>query len=509
MPICIRSQKQFEVSEAERTYCEERGIPLPTISPLERFREMFAFRNETNLFARKCDKTGQDIISIYRPNTPFPVYEREVWLSDDNDPLLYGRPYDFSKSFFQQFAELSQLVPREGKIGANAENSPYVNLCLSVKNCYYTFGCFENEDCMYGVKIYSCKDVVDCMYVMRSQLCYECVNVQECYNLRWAMHSVNCRDSAFLYGCKNCTDCFGCVGLDHKSYCIWNKQYSKEEYEQLMKQFELGSYMAVEKFKGQWRSFIVSTGYVYNSLVNADDCSGQYIENSQKCSNSFFIKGSEDLEDCYGCQRLKDSFSVATAIEGALNYRCLALGLHSYNNQFCQMATKPVDCMYSAYIFNCEKMFGCIGFPRRAAYCILNKQYTKAEYEDLVPRIIAHMKTTGEWGNFFPMSMSDYPYVDTIAQEYFPLAEEDGKKLHVHWQPAKVYPITTTKVQIPDRIDEVEDDFCELVLTDGKIQQSYKLQKKELHFYRKMGIPIPRYAFETRNQKRSKELFQF
>jgi hypothetical protein len=30
-------------------------------------------------------------------------------------------------------------------------------------------------------------------------------------------------------------------------------------------------------------------------------------------------------------------------------------------------------------------------------YCILNKQYTKEEYEELVPKIIEHMKKTGEW----------------------------------------------------------------------------------------------------------------
>jgi len=30
-------------------------------------------------------------------------------------------------------------------------------------------------------------------------------------------------------------------------------------------------------------------------------------------------------------------------------------------------------------------------------YCILNKQYSKEEYEELVPKIIEHMQKTGEW----------------------------------------------------------------------------------------------------------------
>jgi len=30
-------------------------------------------------------------------------------------------------------------------------------------------------------------------------------------------------------------------------------------------------------------------------------------------------------------------------------------------------------------------------------YCILNKQYTKEEYNKLVPKIIEKMRETGEW----------------------------------------------------------------------------------------------------------------
>ena len=30
--------------------------------------------------------------------------------------------------------------------------------------------------------------------------------------------------------CYNCTDCFGCVGLQRKQFCIFNKQYEEEEY---------------------------------------------------------------------------------------------------------------------------------------------------------------------------------------------------------------------------------------------------------------------------------------
>lgn len=40
-------------------------------------------------------------------------------------------------------------------------------------------------------------------------------------------------DSQYCIACRNISNCFGCVGLKKKQYCIFNKQYSKEEYEVL------------------------------------------------------------------------------------------------------------------------------------------------------------------------------------------------------------------------------------------------------------------------------------
>ncbi len=42
-------------------------------------------------------------------------------------------------------------------------------------------------------------------------------------------------DSEYSMFCRNISNCFGCVGLRKKQYCIFNKQYTKEEYESLRK----------------------------------------------------------------------------------------------------------------------------------------------------------------------------------------------------------------------------------------------------------------------------------
>ena len=105
---CLITGKEFEISQAEQEYCEKRGIPLPIICPVERFREMYSWRNETKLFQRPCSHMGKMMVSSYRPYTPFPVFDRDAWFSDELDPFAFGRAYDFTRSFFDQYKDLIQ-----------------------------------------------------------------------------------------------------------------------------------------------------------------------------------------------------------------------------------------------------------------------------------------------------------------------------------------------------------------------------------------------------------------
>ena len=42
------------------------------------------------------------------------------------------------------------------------------------------------------------------------------------------------------------------------------------------------------------------------------------------------------------------------------------------------------------------------------------------------------MKSTGEWGEFFPHELSPFGYNETVAQEYFPLNEAQAKDLKAY-----------------------------------------------------------------------------
>lgn len=91
----------------------KESIPTPTPCPDCRQRRRLAWRNERKLYRRKCDMTGRDIVSIYSPDKSYKVYHPDAWWSDGWDALSYGREFDFSRTFAEQYEELFAAVPRK------------------------------------------------------------------------------------------------------------------------------------------------------------------------------------------------------------------------------------------------------------------------------------------------------------------------------------------------------------------------------------------------------------
>jgi hypothetical protein len=138
--------KSFEITPFDLEYYEkvapkfqgmEMQIPLPETCPSCRQQQRMSFRNEWNFYHRPCDLTGQKMLSIYSPDKPYKVYEQSVWWSDQFDPLAYGRDFNFSRPFFEQWQELSLAVPRASIHNAKCENSEYTNYSSENKNWGY------------------------------------------------------------------------------------------------------------------------------------------------------------------------------------------------------------------------------------------------------------------------------------------------------------------------------------------------------------------------------------
>lgn len=420
---CRKCSLQFEIAPEDEAFYSKIGVPAPTLCPDHRMQRRLSWRNDNTLFKRKCDFSDEELISMFSADSPYKVYHKDIWWSDKWDAKDYGRDFDFNRPFFEQFHELSLQVPYPHIITANSENSLYTNYNTDNRNCYMCFAGNFLEDSFYCYNAQNSRDCGDNLFIYDSELCYESIHSENCYNANFALHCKNSSDSWFIEDCIGVKNCFMCFNLRNKEYCIMNKQYSREEYLQKLSEYKLNTSEGLNKAYEYWLQIRKNFPKPALHNISVEDCSGEYMIQSQNCHNCYIMaKGCRDCRYIYnGFPRLTDAFDCCFVGEdSSVMYECLASGASCQNLFFCNLVfTGCYDVYYSSFLTNSKNCFGSVGM-KNAQYCILNKQYSKEEYEELVPKIIEHMRKTGEWGEFFPMEMSPFSYENSHAVQFFP-----------------------------------------------------------------------------------------
>ena len=166
----------------------------------------------------------------------------------------------------------------------------------------------------------------------------------------------------------------------------------------------------------------------------------------------------------------------------------------SSNNFYCDLLIGSKNC------------FGCCSLKHKQ-YCILNKQYSKEEYEELIVKIIEHMKETGEWGEFFPATMSPQAYNETLGQEYYPLSKEEVISRGWKWKEEveeiqNIEGETQDAEKLPQTIAETSDSVITQPIRCKTSSRPFIVQKTEFDFYKKMKIPLPHLHPEIRHRNR-------
>ncbi|MBI5621582.1 hypothetical protein HY933_01800 [Candidatus Falkowbacteria bacterium] len=239
MPNCKQCTVDFTITDNDRAFYERISpvfagkkllIPPPNLCPDCRYQGRLIFRNERNLYHRKSNATGKDIVSIYSSDNPTVVYEHDYWYGDDWDPLSFGREFDFSRPFFEQYGEMKNLVPRIALSSAHSINSEYTNQAQNNKNCYLITSSNGNEDCIHSHWLQNCHYCVDGLMNEWSEACYGCIDIFKCYNGKYLQHCSQCTDCIFCFDCKGCISCLGCFGLRNQKYHIFNQPVSEAEF---------------------------------------------------------------------------------------------------------------------------------------------------------------------------------------------------------------------------------------------------------------------------------------
>jgi len=443
--------------------------------------------------------SGRQIISVFSQDSPYKVYDQEEWWSDKWNGLDFGRDFDFSRTFADQFKELYEDVPHMSLYNTNVENSYYTNYALNMKNVYLVFGAGNAEDCMYGKFIVNCNDSIDCLSVYDCEFCYEGIASEKCYSCRYFVNCRNCNDCTMVEDCSGSKDLIACFGLRNKQYCIMNKQYTRDEYEKIAKDYEYLTEDKVKFLRANLEKLKANLPHIQSHIYASEDSTGDGLYNCKNTANSFDCKECEDCKYMYfspKCKMTHDcSFCAPDGTEFCYNV-CSVVGLS--NSMSCFYVWNGDNIFYSIECHNSNNLFGCTGL-KSASYCIFNKQYTKEEYNELVPRIIEHMKTTGEWGEYLPYSLSAFAYNETIANEYFPITEEQAVALGSRWAEKKEERLEGDAFVPPADIRDAGDDICDKVLICMETGKKYKIMPKELEFYRRFKIPVPRLSPDRRH----------
>ncbi|OGI60851.1 hypothetical protein A2814_03510 [Candidatus Nomurabacteria bacterium RIFCSPHIGHO2_01_FULL_38_19] len=509
--ICQSCKKDFIIESEDFSFYEKMKVSAPTFCPDCRFQRRLLFRNNRVFYKCECVLCGVSTLTIYHEDEPFVVYCRDCWLSDKWDPMSYGRPYDFSQPFFNQFRSLQVSVPRVNLYRTNFTRSDYCNYGLDFKDCYLLFGGKDNERVLFGNQIFDFRDSLDIAFSEKIELGYELFECLQSNNLFFSRYSEACVESSYFIDCKNCINCFGCVGLRSAQYHIWNKPHSKEEYKEFLKNANLGSFKAHLEFSKKLKELEQKSIRRYARVFKSINSDGDDLHEARNTHMAFSSGQTEDskflfyirrgAKDCYDTCFQGWGSELLYEIAHCFGGHNVAFGTRNINNQ---------DVRYNEECHECRNIFGCVGL-RKKEYCILNRQYSKKEYERLMSKIIDHMKKNEEYGEFFPSWLSPFAYNETIAQEYFPLNKIQAEKQGYKWREEKErnYKVDFEGEKIPDNIKDVSNDILNKTIAcahGGKCEEqcteAFKIIPEEFKFYKRMNLPLPRLCSNCRHYQR-------
>ncbi len=492
------------------------SIPTPTLSPDERMRQIMCFINQRYLYKIKSCFSNQEIVSNFWLHCPFPVCSVQEWYGDGWNPQEYGKNFTSENTFFSQFQDFISHVPHWAlSQWSNNENSEYTNHGQGNKSCYLLLTGSNNTHVYYATFVYHSTNCVDCEYVKESELCFESTDIQKSYGLFWCRDCSNCTNSYFLSNCTSCQDCFGCCNLVWKRFHIFNQEVSEEKYKEFVSSYLTSSPKDTIKIKKDvaslWQKSVQPSLHGFSN----EDVLGDYIYNSSHVWRWFEIKNAENIKNCVSLDGTSSTYDCIMSRNSEWNYYS---SLVSHRASYVAFGTAVMGegsrVYYSDSCVGISDCFACSGLHSHEHHCIMNKPYSVQEYEELAGKIIDHMRSTGEWWEFFPHELSPFWYNETVAQEYFPMtgSEVKAKGWNWHTEESKMPPLNIyTPLPISQYDEKLVgyetaqkniDDLLSSLIVCEVTSKPFKIIKQELVFYIEHHLPIPTKHPDQRHTER-------
>ena len=559
---CIWCDEEFPLFEKEKKFLDKNDFPVSELCFDCRIRNMIMRRNDKKLFWRKSDKSWKKILSLFSDNYNWKVYDYSEY---DKEEGFWNINFQIPESwnYLETYYKLLKKVPRSGTdIFWSNENIWYCNRAWYLKNSYYSFRCFgDSEDIYFSAIISGSKDVYNSSDVYSSSIVSDSVRIHNSYKV---FHSDDIHDSKKIYFCydlKNCEDCIFSSNQVWKKYLIFNKQYSEEEYNKMKNDFieSTWSYNIYNWFVNKYYDLLSRSIKKATNNIWSEKSFWDQLDNSKSSIYCFWVLWPEDCINSHIWFPSPQKSVFSSYWFWQIESMYFSSWSWPETNCYFSMNTENwSDTYHSQKLKNCKNSLFCFWIQDQE-YSIFNKRYEKEEYKKNFQKIKNDMIQSWFRWKFFSPEKSPFTINDTILGEDFPLRkiifvknynwedfddlqsleryeeilDEDWKWdiyilepdkliskaiLDLYWK-QKMKTTWRTKeseVNIPEWIklinyDDLVDDIMDVdntILEDAIIckdsKRPFRIVKKELEFYKKYNIPLPRIHPDIRIKEKNK-----
>jgi hypothetical protein len=247
----------------------------------------------------------------------------------------------------------------------------------------------------------------------------------------------------------------GCVGLRDKQFCIFNEQYTKENYEEALQKLDITDTKILEKISEQLEELKRKTPRMFVHQFDTTNCTGDYIYHSKNCHMCFDTRHTEDsgyINQANLDMGTKDSYDCGPIPTGMDLCYDAAYSHYLFNCKFIYWCGNLKDSEYCTNCFESEHLFGCHYLQhKRDGFYILNQKVEEEFYWKMIAEIKAELKKEG---------------IFTIHDLLFKDLEKNEKTLSENEQ----------------------------VRSCAICSENFELTKNEIEFYKKHEITFPIYC---------------
>lgn len=195
-----------------------------------------------SMFLFDCRNTNECFGCVGLRNAKHCVWNQQLSPDEYKEFMqsIYPLTREKIKDFLDKFKELIKTKPINASMNIGCENVDGVSL-ENCKNLSDVNLAENSENVRHADGLLSHNTSMDVLFSGgNSSLLYSSVNVgSQSSHVKFSAYCKFCTNSEFIFNCKNVDNCFMCFGLQDKSYCILNKQYSKEEYHKIVDEIKV------------------------------------------------------------------------------------------------------------------------------------------------------------------------------------------------------------------------------------------------------------------------------